>query len=328
MVGFRRGFTLIELLVVIAIIAVLIGLLVPAVQKVREAAALVQCTNNLKQWGLAAHNCHGTFNKLPPALGFFPGNAYAPNVGAGVAPFHLLPFIEQANLYRSSLGAVPGPSSYYPGNNNVYSEVIPDFVCPSDATHSNGTITVNGVLWARPATVSMPSFSPWKAASTLPTRPPPMAKPTTRKGTTRIPQNIPDGTSNTILIAHRYALCSNASWPNGGSAWAYSALPGTTLPPPMNSTTPPEALYPGIQISYFASLANGSTAIGPASLFQIQPLPGNCDPLRAASPHTGVLPVCLADCSVRTVSSAISANTWWFACTPSGNEPMPSDWDD
>ncbi len=88
----RRGFTLIELLVVIAIIAVLIALLLPAVQQAREAARRTQCKNNLKQLGLAMHNYHDTFNRLPPG-GFQAGNRFSYAVS-------VLPFLEQGNLFQ------------------------------------------------------------------------------------------------------------------------------------------------------------------------------------------------------------------------------------
>jgi len=112
----HKGFTLIELLVVIAIIAILIGLLLPAVQKVRAAAARIKSANNLKQIGIAFHAYNDANNIMPPATGWrkLPANGqqYTPGGAHGSGFFHILPFVEQDNLYRRSLTTQYG---YYGG---------------------------------------------------------------------------------------------------------------------------------------------------------------------------------------------------------------------
>jgi prepilin-type N-terminal cleavage/methylation domain-containing protein/prepilin-type processing-associated H-X9-DG protein len=135
----RRGFTLIELLVVIAIIAVLIGLLVPAVQKVREAANRTQCSNNLKQIGLACHNYESAQRRLPPGSGNYPPNP--PGGSPASIGTIILPYVEQANLYNLFDFSTDVNSSQ--SNTNARIQQVPIYLCPSEI--SSQTIIDLGV---------------------------------------------------------------------------------------------------------------------------------------------------------------------------------------
>jgi prepilin-type N-terminal cleavage/methylation domain-containing protein/prepilin-type processing-associated H-X9-DG protein len=123
----RRGFTLIELLVVIAIIAVLIGLLLPAVQKIREAASRMQCTNNLKQIGLALHNYHDVYKSFP--LGGVTNNVCCNTEGGPSWGISILPFLEQGTLYNLY---DPKHTTEHVNNQQLRQTVVKVYDCPSD----------------------------------------------------------------------------------------------------------------------------------------------------------------------------------------------------
>jgi prepilin-type N-terminal cleavage/methylation domain-containing protein len=297
----RRGFTLIELLVVIAIIAILIALLVPAVQKVRETAARTQCVNNMKQVVLAVHNLYGT-NKVLPPLGAPDGwtpttlanSAY--NGGPWMIFNHLLPYVEQKALYElQTKGPVP-PGAYCGGQ---YNKVVPLFLCPSDPTTINGfSQTIRG--GANGFAVSN------YAANYFVFGNPQGPSDSARVQGKNTFASITDGVSNTIFFGEVYGSCGISAGnntadttTNAAALWADSTLPWRPI---MCHNSANKSLPGGYPACY---------------MFQVQPVMFfTCDPSRAQSGHSAGMNCGIGDGSVRFISATISNPNWAAACDP------------
>ena len=290
-----RGFTLIELLVVIAIIAILIGLLLPAVQKVREAAARISDANNLKQMSLALHSCNDANGKLPPGVGWFPSNGNPGNSGPpaphGTALYMILPYIEGGTIYNTTAG-----------HSWTSASVVKSYVSPGDPTMPASDI-INSLGGSRGGTSYTANWYVFGGTAT------PNTDGNSTGGTASIPKSFPDGQSNTIVWIERYSQCAGI-----GHIWGED---GQGAGPNGNEYSP-TWWTPGVN-----GYGNGGTLV---QLPQIQPAVANCNAAAVQGFYAGGIMVGLGDGSVRLVNSGVSQPTWSDAVFPNDGQPLGSDW--
>jgi prepilin-type N-terminal cleavage/methylation domain-containing protein/prepilin-type processing-associated H-X9-DG protein len=332
----RRAFTLIELLVVLAIIAILLGLLLPAVQKVRAAAARIKCANNLKQIGLAMHNYMDTNDGLPPNGVFIYNGSAMVQTSPWSAIARILPFVEQENLFRNINLTQPYSTQPF-----VTSKRVATYICPSeindkgsgsDPTYGNKNYTLNYAVnlgtWA---------VMTQKAAGM-------------QYGDGAFSPNMgyrfadfTDGTSNTIAVAEVKGYTPRLS----GSLNTATYSP--PLPPPSSPGAPPFATAPFdpnkmTHVEWVDGKVHETgftTAFTPNTRVPVSYSGGNYDvdwvsatesnlgdtyaAVTARSFHPNGVNALLMDGSVRYVTNSISLVTWRALGTRAGGEVIGSD---
>jgi prepilin-type N-terminal cleavage/methylation domain-containing protein len=305
----RAGFTLVELLVVIAIIAILVGLLLPAVQKVREASNRTSCQNNFRQIILAVFNYAGANgDRLPPANFQQILNTQTGNVAQGSAHFAILPYLDQGNVFNQftqDVPSVPPPANPTSGPGYLSAVYYPlkIFSCPSDPTQREGLAiggsqdgefalscySYNNVLWgAGGAVTTWGRPCPYKVG------------------------NIPDGASNTLGLGEQtggypgsFSTNNQYNASEAYNTWAWPAFPlalGSTYGP----YSPDPSYLPG-GVNYGANYPLPQCGVAPLQ----------SDPTRFQSCHPGVINAALMDGSIRTISSSISQSNWNLLLNPS-----------
>jgi prepilin-type N-terminal cleavage/methylation domain-containing protein len=296
----RNGFTLIELLVVIAIIAILIGLLLPAVQKVREAASRTKCGNNLKQIGLGFHNYHATFDQFPPgftsASATVNGESLGPGWGWGT---HLLPYLEQDNVYRQ-IDLTRDIAD--PVNAAARVRVLSVFRCPSD-TPRQDTYTAMTESGSPICDVAFANYCGVGGTFEVSEFPDTGTGVLFRNSKIRV-ADITDGTSNTLMVGER------ASRQSPMTTWT-GAVTGASVPPTLNPA------FENEEPPVFCLTNTGEAADGRVP----NNSHGHVEDLNSRHP-AGVM-VLLADGSIRMIQNTINPVAWEALGTRAGGEPGP-----
>lgn len=315
----KTGFTLVEVLVVIGIIGLLVAMLLPAVQSVRESARRTRCSNNVRQSTLALSTYHEVHRRYPPQYG------WSKDVGAGgfgTLFFHLLPFIEQSGVYDQALRTTDGFGS--PGGYRIYAgtydsrvvigdQFITTYQCPSESSFGlvlpwwgwrassyasnfqifGNSASVNLFLWRNayaPDSIARDNVLRWEGRKSA--------------------RNVTDGLSKTMCFAEKFGNC-NARGPLGSAG---SVLTGGNMWGRWDYLDPWQPTF-----------AADESFLGSASMFQDNPqpavYPGPCNPAVAQTPHPSVMVTAFLDGSVRPSTSSIAANVWWNSITPAGGEP-------
>jgi prepilin-type N-terminal cleavage/methylation domain-containing protein/prepilin-type processing-associated H-X9-DG protein len=303
----RRGFTLIELLVVIAIVGVLIGLLLPAVQKVREAAARIKCSNNLKQLGLAAHGYHDANGGMPPGTKTTATNPLqfdSPPYIRSPLPFFLLPHLEQQSLYNQFNFSTGTHYPYMDVNLSLTTVRLVVMTCPSETPRMF-------TLGTSQPTPKHNYVGCWGASSVLDV----VTNPSLRgvffpNSCTRM-THITDGSSQTLLFAE--CLQTSSDTDLRGAWWEDTNFRFMTFTTP-NSPTPDEMHVNCVS----RPEVNEPCVIGGIG--------GKYNRYASRSRHASGVNAVLVDGSVRHCSKTITLATWMALGTIRGGETIGSDW--
>lgn len=291
--AFRHAFTLIELLVVIAIIGILIALLVPAVQKVREAAGRLQCQNNLKQIGLGLHNYHDVFRKLPPGY----ASSVDPSTNADLGPgwgwaAHMLPYLEQGNLHKQiEFSADIGAAS----NALARVQVLEILRCPAEMMAPPTFVAAKTTI-----DIAFSSYIGMYGTGEVTNDPGNGNGVFYRNSRTRL-TDISDGASNTIMVGERHARLALGAWAG--------AVTGAEVPPGMPSPLGPEGA-PVLCLGHTGEAASGHTPNNPTN---------HVDDF--GSDHVTGAHFLFADGSVHLIGNTVSPLVWEALGTRAGNEP-------